>query len=159
MGRGDVTGSPPTTEFAILRLQCGATGILVYNGSTWPGELQWEGIHSEGRQWIADRGWMGASGRWERGAGNIRVYGSGGVLRVFHYANKLFVGTDGDLSEVRVAPVATPLHFGFQLSQFCHDLDNHLPASTPAADGIRALKALEAIYRSAKTAVWQELGE
>jgi predicted dehydrogenase len=70
-GRGDRTGHEPRTEFAHLQMRNGATGILIYDGSTRPAVLPSAGVFSEAGTWIDGRGWMGDAGEWDSGAGII----------------------------------------------------------------------------------------
>lgn len=158
LGRGDRTGAPARPEFALLTMQNGAIGTLTYDGSTFPGELPWEGLFSEGRSWVDGRGWVGETGRWERGPGNIQVYGTRGSLRIFHYTNQLFLHCQGRHEQVPVAHAATPAHFGLQMEQFRADLRASRAAYTPIEDGIRALRVLHAIYDSERAGCWQPIG-
>jgi predicted dehydrogenase len=158
MGRGDRAGALPRTEFAVLTLQCGAMGMLAYDGSTRPAELAMEGVFSEGREWIDGRGWVGEKGKWQHGAGSIRVYGTQGSLRIFHYANKLFVNQTGEMREERLSPWTTPYHFARQMEAFCTSLDRGEPPPTSAHDGIQALRALQAVYDSESSGQWQIIG-
>jgi UDP-N-acetyl-2-amino-2-deoxyglucuronate dehydrogenase len=146
IGRGDRTGEIARPEFAVLTLATGAVGVVVYDGSTWPSALPREGVFSAARQWIDGRGWMGPAGQWECGASSIRVFGTDGALRIFHYANKLFrVGADG-LQEYELPAHTTPWHFGVQMETFCGNLDRGEPPDTTASDGLRALQVLLSIY-------------
>jgi UDP-N-acetyl-2-amino-2-deoxyglucuronate dehydrogenase len=156
-GQGDRTGQTPRPECVILTMANGANGIILYDGSTWPTDLPWEGVFSAGRSWIDNRGWMGPTGEWERGAGSIRVYGTQGALRIFHYANKLFrVGPDGS-REYTLPAHTTPWHFGAQMKAFCNNLDrNELPA-TAASEGIQALRVLLSVYESQESGRRQDV--
>jgi predicted dehydrogenase len=145
-GRGDRTGATARPEFALLGLTTGALGVLLYDGSTWPLELPAEGLFSQGREWIDQRGWVGPRGSWDPHPGNIRVYGSKGSLRIYHYANRLFLNGDDGLREQELPPGATPAHFGAQLRHFCQELDSGAAPSCGAETGIQALAALSAIY-------------
>jgi UDP-N-acetyl-2-amino-2-deoxyglucuronate dehydrogenase len=147
-GRGDRTGDAPRPELAVLDMRNGSTGVLVYDGSTRPATAPSAGVFSEARGWIEGRGWMGESGEWDSGAGNIRVYGAAGSLQVFHYANKLFVNRTGRPQEQRLPVGTAPYHFASQMQAFCLSLDRGEPPPTSARDGIRALRALLAIYDS-----------
>ncbi len=158
LGRGDRTGAIPRAEFSLLTMLSGATGILVYDGSTRPTHLPAEGVFSEGRAWIDGRGWVGEEGLWEAGAGNIRIYGSEGSIRVFHYANKLFINRTGMPTERPLPTGTTPLHFARQMRAFCVGLDRGEGAPTPASVGIRALRTLLAIYES-EGGGWQVVGD
>lgn len=155
IGRGDRTGAAPRPEFALLGLTNGALGVLLYDGSTWPLELPSEGLFSEGREWVDRRGWVGARGRWDSHPGNIRVYGSKGALRIYHYANRLLLSRDGGLRECELPPQATPAHFGAQMRHFCQELDDGADPSCGAETGIRALQALFAIYDSEQSGSWR----
>lgn len=153
-GRGDRTGAAARPEFAILGLAGGALAVLLYDGSTWPLELPAEGLFSEAAEWIDQRGWMGPRGCWDAHPGNIRVYGSKGSLRVYHYANRLFVNQGGGVREHKLSRGATPMHFGAQMRHFCRELDDGGDPSCGAETGIRALAVLLAIYASEQSGVW-----
>jgi predicted dehydrogenase len=156
-GRGDRTGNPARPEFALLNLANGATGALLYDGSTRPAQLPGEGVFSSGQQWLEGRGWMGDSNAWDSQAGSIQVYGSEGTLRLFHYANKLYVNRDGSFREHPLPHGTTPWHFGFQLEDFWKSLQRKQAPPISAADGIRALAALLAIYKSEAQGSWQQV--
>jgi predicted dehydrogenase len=158
-GRGDRTGAAARPEFAILGLTSGALGVLLYDGSTWPLELPAEGLFSEGRAWVDQRGWVGSRDLWDSHPGNIRVYGSKGSLRIYHYANRLFLSRDGGLRECELPRGATPAHFGAQMRHFCQELDEDADPSCGTQAGIRTLAALFAIYDSEKRGTWQAIPE
>jgi predicted dehydrogenase len=154
-GRGDRTGMTPRPEFALMTFASGAFGTLLYDGSTWPAELGGEGAYSEGRQWLNGRGWMGDTGQWESAPGGLCVYGSEGSLRILHYANKLFLTDRRGSREIRISYGTTPWHFGRQLKAFLDSLLRNEPPPTSAADGLRALSALLAVYASEPNGQWQ----
>jgi UDP-N-acetyl-2-amino-2-deoxyglucuronate dehydrogenase len=156
-GRGDRSGAPARPEFAILGLTSGALGVLLYDGSTWPLELPSEGLFSAGREWIDRRGWVGPRGLWDSHPGNIRVYGSKGSLRIYHYANRLLVNRDGGLRECELPRGATPEHFGAQMRHFCQELNDGADPSCGSGTGVRTLAALFAIYDSERCGTWQTL--
>lgn len=158
-GRGDRTGAAARPEFALLGLASGALGVLLYDGSTWPLELPAEGLFSEGRAWVDRRGWVGPEGLCDPHPGNIRVYGSKGSLRIYYYANRLFLSRDGSLSEYELPRGTTPEHFGTQMRHFCHELDGDVEPSCGAPAGIQTLAALFAIYDSEKRGMWQTISE
>jgi predicted dehydrogenase len=147
-GRGDYSGGIPRPEYALITLENGALGTLIYDGSTWPAELPTEGAYSEAPPWVEGRGWAGDSGQFDRHAGNIRVYGAAGSLRIYHYANKLYLNQNGTFREYPVPSGTAPHHFGRQLECFISDLNRGTSPASSASDGIRALRALWAIYRS-----------
>jgi predicted dehydrogenase len=158
-GRGDRTGHEPRTEFAHLQMRNGATGILIYDGSTRPAVLPSAGVFSEAGTWIDGRGWMGDAGEWDSGAGNIRVYGTEGSLQIFHYANKLLLNRSGQPEERRLPAGTAPYHFGAQMRAFCASLDRGEAVPTSASDGIRALRGLLGIYASESSGTWENLPE
>jgi predicted dehydrogenase len=147
-GRGDYSAGVPAPEYALMTLKNGALGTLIYDGSTWPVELPTEGAYSDAPQWVNGRGWAGESGKFDCHAGNIRVYGAAGSLRIYHYANKLYLNQNGTFRENRVPLGTAPHHFGRQLQCFIADLDSGKSPTSSASDGLRALGALWAIYRS-----------
>lgn len=155
LGRGDRTGKEPRPEFALLTLESGASGVLLYESSTWPAELPTEGVFSSTPQWLDGSGWTGETGLWDRHPGNIRIYGTEGSLRIFHYANKLYLNRDGGQREMSVPEGSAPMHFGRQLLDFWRSLARNESPATSAQDGIRALLALDAIYRSEAEGRWQ----
>lgn len=156
-GRGDRTGATARPEFAILGLTSGAMGMLLYDGSTWPLELPAEGLFSEGREWIDQRGWAGPPGFWDAHPGNIRVYGSKGSLRIYHYPNRLLVNQGSGLREHELPRGATPAHFGAQMRHFCQELDNGTDPSCGTGTGIQALAVLLAVYESERSGAWQAI--
>jgi UDP-N-acetyl-2-amino-2-deoxyglucuronate dehydrogenase len=158
MGRGDRTGARAQPEFALLRLESGVLASLLYDQNSWPAELPSHGLFSEGKQWIEDRGWVGECGEWDPRPGNIAVYGDEGALRIFYYANRLLVSGPQGVREERSPPATTPWHFGAQMQEFCSRLVCREPPACQAADGIRALRVLHAIYASESCGQWQDVG-
>jgi UDP-N-acetyl-2-amino-2-deoxyglucuronate dehydrogenase len=157
LGRGDRSGGEPCVEFAVFHMR-ETLGLITYDGSTWSNDLPHEGVFSQGRQWLDGRGWMGDPGEWETGAGNIRVYGTEGSIRIFYYANKLYLSRSGKWQELQLPAGTAPWHFGQQMATFCANLDKGEPSSVSASDGIRALEALLAIYESESVGRWELLG-
>jgi len=155
IGQGDRTGHTARPEYAIFAMANGAMGFLNYDGSTRPLERPVEGVFSESRKWIPGRGWMGDAGGWDARPGHIDVHGSEGALRIFHYANKLFVNTGDGLREERVEGGPAPWHFGGQLRALCDAIARDETPAIAARDGVRALRALHAIYASEASGGWQ----
>jgi len=154
-GRGDRTGAVARPEFALLALASGTLAVLLYDGSTRPLELPAEGLFSQAREWLDQRGWVGVRGRWDAHPGNIRVYGNEGSLRIYHYANRLLINRAGALAECELPPGAAPAHFGTQMLRFCQELDEGADPSCGTKAGIQALAALTAIYASEQSGAWQ----
>jgi predicted dehydrogenase len=157
LGRGNYSGGPMDPEFAIAEHNCGAISTLTYDESTVSSDLPWEGVFSHGHNWKHGLGFAGDTGEWTPGASFIRVHGTQGALRIFHYANRLFLCLPGSVREIDVPAGAAPEHFGRQLRGFVAALKRGQPTPLGAAVGIQALKVLLAVYRSAKTSSWADV--
>jgi len=157
MGRGNYTGQPLRTEFAMMELENGAMGSLVYDEGSFASELPWEGVFSMGRSWKYGEGFAGQTGEWTPAAGSIRVHGTRGALRIFHYPNKLFLCDPEGTRELAVTPGAAPDHFGAQLGSFVDALRQSQPAPVGAHVGIDAVKALLAVYESDRGKCWVDI--
>lgn len=157
MGRGNRTGQPMRTEFAMVEHECGAIGSLIYEEGTVGSDMPWEAIFSMGHSWKDGLGFAGDTGEWTPGAGSIRVHGTRGALRIFHYPNKLFLCEPSGVRELAVPAGAAPDHFGAQLLSFLDALRHSRPAPVSADAGIRAVKTLLAIYRSEQTGHWVDV--
>ncbi|HEY6619632.1 MAG TPA: Gfo/Idh/MocA family oxidoreductase [Steroidobacteraceae bacterium] len=155
VGRGDRTGAASHPEFAVMSFASGGLGTLLYDGSTFPAELAPDGAYSQARQWLDERGWMGETGQWESAPGTLRVYGSAGSLRIHHYANNLFLTDRNGCREMHTSYGTAPWHFGAQLAAFLDSLIHDKPPPISAADGLRALTALLAVYASERCGQWQ----
>lgn len=158
-GRGNYTGSPMKTEFAIVEHECGALGWLVYDEATVSSDMPWEGLFAKGLTWKNGVGFAGDPGEWVPDAGSIRVHGTQGALRIYHYPNRLFLCQPSGVREIELPASAAPIHFGHQLLAFIDALKQSMPAPVGAAIGIQALKALLAIYRSAESQSWATVGD
>jgi predicted dehydrogenase len=154
-GRGNYTGSQMKTEFAILEHECGALGWLVYDEATVTSDMPWEGLFAKGQTWQHGIGFGGDPGQWIGEAGSIRVHGTKGALRIYHYPNRLFLSLPSGTREIQVPAEAAPTHFGRQLQTFVGALRRSEMAPVGAGVGIRALSALLAIYRSAESQHWE----
>jgi predicted dehydrogenase len=154
LGRGNYSGGAMDTEFAIAEHDCGAISTLTYDESTVSSDLPWEGVFSHGHNWKHGLGFAGDTGEWTPGASFLRVHGTRGALRIFHYANRLFVCLPDSVREIDIPAGAAPEHFGRQLRGFVDALKHGQPTPLSAAVGIHALKVLLAVYRSAKTDSW-----
>jgi predicted dehydrogenase len=157
IGRGNRTGGPMRTEFALVELANGAIGSLIYEEGTVGSDMPWEAVFSMGRSWKDGQGFAGDTGEWTPAAGSIRVHGTRGALRIFHYPNKLFLCEPGGVREIAVPEGAAPDHFGAQLASFIAALRASEPSPVGAATGIQAVKTLLAIYRSEQTGQWTDV--
>jgi predicted dehydrogenase len=156
-GRGNHTGSAMKTEFAILEHECGALGWLVYDEATVSSDMPWEGVNARGLTWKDGIGFAGDPGEWVERAASIRVHGTQGALRIYHYPNRLFLCQPSGTREIEVPSAAAPTHFGAQLQAFVEALSRSAEAPVGPAIGIQALKALLAIYRSAQSQHWESV--
>lgn len=154
-GRGNHTGSSMNTEFALLEHECGALGWLVYDEATVSSDMPWEGLFASGLTWKHGIGFGGEPGDWLGEAASIRVHGTHGALRIYYYANRLFLSVPAGAREIQVSPAAAPTHFGRQLRAFVAALAESAAAPVGPAIGIQALNALMAIYRSAESQHWE----
>jgi predicted dehydrogenase len=158
MGRGDRTGEPSATEFAVFEHLNGAISTVLYEERTFSSDMPWEGVFSMGRTWKDGLGFAGLPGEWTPGAGSLRIHGTRGALRVFHYPNKLFMSTAAGVREIAVPDSAAPVHFEHQLQAFLQAIKNREPSPVPVQVGIDAVKTLLAVYQSQQTQSWVALG-
>jgi len=149
-GRGNISGQPPATEYLTMILQNGAVGQLVYNEATLPCEMPTEGIFSWGGSWDINYN-MTLGGGWEAQPQNFRVYGTRGALRVFHYANKLFLYEEGRREQIRVLDRPMPGNFAMQMESFARAIQEKKSPEATGSDGLRALAVALAAYKSHET--------
>lgn len=145
-GCGDISGGRAATEYMHLNFRNGAVGQLLYNDGTFPTELPHEGIFSWGEGWGA--GGYVKGGTWTQDAGCIHVYGTKGALRVFYYANALFLITDRGVEQVRLVDRTCPSHFAVQLRTFVDNISHNQPPEVPGEVGLNRLFILLAAYES-----------
>jgi predicted dehydrogenase len=147
-GSGNISGGELCTEYALLNFASGATGHLVYNDGTWPIQLPGDGMFSAGAGWTLTG--LSPPGEWEPEPGWIEIYGTNGALRVYHYANALFIRDSGGMRQLQLPDKAAPWHFVDQIKAFAKNLATGNEPDTPATVGIQALRVIEAIYQSAR---------
>jgi len=151
VGRGNISGSSPLTEYAHLNLANGATVQLLYNDFTYGSELPTEGIFSHGSAWNIDG--YAPPNVWHEHPGSMHIYGSRGTLRIFHYGNQLYLRDSDGLKRIQVPIKVPPAHFAMQMESFARAIKaDKMPAVT-GEDGIKALRVLLAIYQSAEKGV------
>jgi UDP-N-acetyl-2-amino-2-deoxyglucuronate dehydrogenase len=156
IGQGDISGSAALPEYTIMRLKNGTLGFLVYDDSTYPALLPWEGLFSQSA--AADTNntpWLGADGTWDPEAGNFAIHGTRGSLRVFHYANRLISNIDGQIRDERLPPGGAPQHFAVQLRAFCDAITQDKDVAVPLSVGHITLKILHTIYASRNSNRWE----
>jgi len=149
-GRGNYSGQTPSTEYLTMRFKNGAVGQLIYNEATYPSDMPYEGIFSWGMGW-GPAGEIHPGGVWNLYPGNIRIHGTKGALRVFHYANKLFFFREGRQEQVRVLDRPCPGNFGLQMESFANRLLHSEDPEVTGIDGLKALQVVLAAYESFET--------
>ena len=149
-GRGQISGDEPRSEYAVTTMRGGrTTGHLMYLENSYFTDLPEHGTFLYGRGWGSDG--AAAAGDWDPHPGAIHLYGSHGALLVRHYAGELYrIGDDGTV-RLPVDTTPPPVQFTRQMAAFAACIRDDTEPATTAADGIRALSVLEAIYRSAET--------
>ena len=149
-GKGNISGGTPGPEHATLTFANGATAHLVYNEVSFTSDLESEGIYSWGGAWRGD-GSIRVGGGWESHPGSIRVHGSNGALRIYHYANQLFHFDKEGPHPVYLLHRPMPGNFSLQLESFIDALRNDKPMAVSAQEGLKSLEVIEAIYQSMET--------
>lgn len=150
IGRGNISGQTPLTEFLTILFENGAIGQLVYNEATYSSNLPYEGIFSWGGSWDF-KGNLSLKGKWEAHPGNIRIHGEKGALRIFYYANKLFFFSDNKQQPIRVKNRPMPGNFAMQMESFANAVIYNKAPEVTGLDGLKALKILHAAYESYQT--------
>ena len=128
----------------------GAIGQLVYNDATFPADLPYEGIFSWGAGWDATYKLI-PGGNWNDTPGNIRVHGTKGALRIYHYPNKLFFFSEDKQKQITVQDRPMPGNFAMQLESLVQSILNDSKPEVTGLDGIKALQVLLAAYESYET--------
>ena len=92
----------------------------------------------------------GASGKahWQTHPGTIKVYGSKGTLRIFHYANLLFLRTERGLEQIPIEGAPMPGQFAAEMVSFAESIRRNEEPAVGAEVGRRALAAVLGVYRS-----------
>ena len=146
-GRGNISGQPLAAEHLTMTFANGAVGLLAYDEGTFASDLPGEGQFSWGASWDADGYHPG--GAWAAHPGTIHVHGTKGALRIFHYANALFLNDAGGIRQLPLRGRPAPHHFADQIDAFAEDLGLGRPPRSAAEDGLKALEVLFAAYRGA----------
>jgi len=149
-GRGNYSGQPPATEYLTMNLQNGAVGQLVYNEATISCDMPYEGIFSWGGSWDINYN-LTLGGGWDAQPQNFRIYGTDGALRVFHYANKLFLFGTEKQEQIRVADRPMPGNFALQMESLAQAILEKRSPEVTGDDGLRALEVVLAAYQSHET--------
>jgi predicted dehydrogenase len=152
-GRGQISGKPPGSEYMVMDFQNGASGHLIYSDATWSADLPTEGLFSAGPDWLdlVKSEPAGRGGHWQSQPGNIRVYGTRGALRIFHYANQLYHQGPAGMEQVPLPHHPMPAHFGAELASFARSIREGTEVEVPGDVGRRALTAILGVYESMRT--------
>ncbi len=150
VGRINISGSPPFTEFLTMMFKNGAIGQLIYNETSFSSDLPYEGIFSWGGSWDIE-GKLSLEGSWQDHPGNIRIHGDKGAFRVYYYANKLFYFSNGQKQPIKVLDRPMPDNFALQMESFVNSIQNDLKPEVTAKDGLRALATALAANESFQT--------
>ncbi|MBL8266305.1 Gfo/Idh/MocA family protein [Steroidobacter sp.] len=143
-GRGNIAGQKQLPEYLMLEYDNGALGELVYEDGTFPSELPTEGIFSGGSGW--DVGGITPPGQWQAHPGSIHIHGSRGSLRIFHYANALYLRNQHGVREIKVPEPGAPIQFALQLQAFIDSIRAGLPPPVPASAGREACRLVLSVY-------------
>lgn len=147
-GRGNYSGHAPVTEHLTMTFKNGAVAQLIYNEATFPTNMPSEGIFSEGVGYDYDGSEL-LPGTWHPFSVNISIYGKEGSLRIFPYANKLYVNNKQGMQEIKlISGQPSPAQFALQMKTFAEDIQQNREASVSIDDGYWALKTILAAYKS-----------
>jgi predicted dehydrogenase len=144
LGRGNISGASPSTEFLHMEFANGALGHLLYNDGTYADDMPWEGVFSEGAGWtLAGESEAGA---WLSGPGAIHIHGTRGALRLYHYANHLYLIDSAGQRRIPLAEAPPPAHFIAQVEAFGAAIRAGIRYAPDGESGQAALKVLHAAY-------------
>jgi predicted dehydrogenase len=144
-GRGNLSGAAPQTEYAIMQMSRGATGVVVYNDATWSTSLPDEGVFSWGGAF--DKDGYHPPGSWHPEPGSMHVHGTRGALRIYHYAHRLYKVTASGPEQIVLPAGSSPMHFTRQLERFAQAVTGNQAVDVPAEAGREALRWLLAVYQ------------
>jgi len=150
VGKGNISGEVPDTEFLTMFFADSSVGQLVYNEASYPSEMPYEGIFGWGAGWDAC-GKLTPGGNWNVTPGNIRVYGTKGALRIFHYPNKLFFFSKDKQIQIPVKDRPMPGNFAMQLESLAKSIIDDTNPEVTGMDGLKALQTVLAAYESFAT--------
>jgi predicted dehydrogenase len=149
-GRGNIVGAEPRPEFLLASMSTGAAGLLVYDDDTFSTDLPQEGYFGMGAGWDFDGTFIPAGG-WTAHPHVIHVHGSLGALRIHHYGHALFLRDANGIRQIPLPEAPPPAHFAAQLAAAIAAAGG-APVEVPGGrQGLAALAALLATYRSAST--------
>lgn len=145
-GRGQISGAPAHSEYMVMQFADNEIGHLIYNPATYSSCLPAEGVFSEGNSW-QDNGELSTPNHWENEPGYICVYGTAGSLRIFYYANALYVNNGEGMRRIELDGRPAFGHFATQLEDCAQAIMEEKKPSISGDDGLRALKSVLEVYR------------
>jgi len=146
-GRGIYSGGAPVSEHLTMTFETGAVGHVILNTVSRATRLPAEGIFSKGGGWTPD-GELVLDGRWDENPISFEVYGATGSLRIFPYAEQLFVFTENGVKPVALESCPMPGNFARQMAGFAASIRDARPPEIAASDGLEALRVVLAAYES-----------
>ena len=144
-GQGQISGAPAITEQMTMHFPSGAVGHLLYNGSTFGDFLPAEGMFSGGQSWRTD-GSLAPPGAWLSEPASLSVFGTTGAMRIFQFANALFLNDGTGIRQIPLTGRASPGHFITQLEEVLDAITADRAPSIPGSVALDALRALLAVY-------------
>lgn len=145
VGSGQIAGAAAQTEYMIMSFPNGAIGQLLYNGATFSTTLPNEGLFSGGQGWLVD-GTLSQSGEWEAEPGSISIYGTEGSMRVFHYANALYLKDRDGQRRIELEGRPAFGHFASQLEDCMDSISVDREPTVGAREGLEALRVVASVY-------------
>jgi predicted dehydrogenase len=146
-GRGNISGDPASSEYLLMNFRNGALGHLLYEDGTFSTSLPGEGLFSWGSAWTITGAYV-PPGTWQASPGSIHVHGNRGALRIFHYANQLFLTDKDGTRQIALEGRHAPGHFTAQMEACAASVLDGAPVPVPGEAGLAALEVLMAAYRS-----------
>jgi len=145
-GRGNITGQALASEYLHMNFANGGIGQLLYNQGTFSSNLPREGTFSAGAEWSASS--FSPPGHWQAHPGSIHINGTKGALRIFHYANELYLIGENGTRKIEVLNQPAPAQFCLQIEAFAKSIIADTPPPSSGEDGLKALRVLMAAYES-----------
>lgn len=144
-GRALVSGEAPITEYAVMHMSRGATGIVVLNDHTWSTILPNEGAFTWGGAW--NRTGYVQPGAWDEEPNAIHVHGTKGALKIGHYSHRLYKNSAAGPEQIKLDQEISPIHFRRQMESFVESIVNGTEVAVTGQDGRKALAWLLKIYQ------------